>query len=142
MKFYFEKLFLWSHKGEKREITFLPNKVNVITGDSNTGKSAILQIIDYCFFASHSEISESIINENVSWYGIKFSINDKHFTICRASLDRVIVSDSYYFSSFGEVPDFPQANNKESTIKSLIETEFGIDRNVQVPFGSKFLTGL
>jgi hypothetical protein len=70
MKFYFEQVILWSHDGKKRELIFLPNKVNVITGDSKTGKSAILQIVDYCFFASHSKISESIINENVSWYGV------------------------------------------------------------------------
>jgi hypothetical protein len=139
MKFYFEQVILWSRDGKKRELTFLPNKVNVITGDSKTGKSAILQIIDYCFFASHSKISESIINENVSWYGINFRINDKHFTICRASLDRGKVRDSYYFSPFGEIPDFPKANNRESIIKELIETEFGIDRNVKVPFGAKYL---
>jgi hypothetical protein len=140
MNFNFEKLILWSTKGKRRELAFLPNMANVITGDSGTGKSAILQIIDYCFFASHSEISESIINENVSWYGINFSVNNKHFTICRASLSRGKVSGDYYFSSFGVVPDLPNANNKESTIKTLIETEFGIDRNVQVPFGSRFLS--
>lgn len=140
MNFYFEKIILWSRKGQLRELAFLPNKVNVITGGSKTGKSAVLQIIDYCLFASHSKISESIINENVSWYGINFRINDKHFTICRASLDRGNVSDKYYFSAFGEIPDLPKPNNKEITIKSLLETEFGIDRNVRVPFGSKYLS--
>jgi predicted ATP-binding protein involved in virulence len=48
MKFYFHKLVLWLSNNEKRELLFEPNKVNVITGGSNTGKSAILQIIDYC----------------------------------------------------------------------------------------------
>lgn len=140
MNFHFEKLILWSRKGQRRELAFLPNKVNVITGEFGTGKSAILLIIDYCLFASHSRISESIINENVSWYGINFRINDKHFTICRASLDRGKVSNDYYLSVFGEIPDFPNANNKEGIIKSLLEAEFGIDRNVRVPFGSKYLS--
>ena len=140
MNFHFEKLILWSRKGERRELTFLPDKVNVITGGSNTGKSTILQIIDYCFFASKSKISESIINENVSWYGINFRINDKHFTICRAALSKNRVSEDYYFSSFGEVPEIPNSRDKESTIKSLLEAEFGIDRNVRVPYGSKYLS--
>jgi energy-coupling factor transporter ATP-binding protein EcfA2 len=139
MIFNFEKLILWFKDGKKRDLTFQPNKVNVITGESGTGKSAILQIIDYCFFASHSKISESRINENVNWYGITFHINDKKYTICRSSLSEGKVTDNYYFSSSGNVPESPEVNSDEKTIKSLLETEFGIDRNVRIPFGGKLL---
>jgi len=139
MNFYFHKLVLWLSNNEKRELLFEPNKVNVITGGSNTGKSAILQIIDYCLFASTSKISESIINENVLWYGINIRINDKDYTICRKSLQKGIVSQDYYFSSSGEIPDMPTVNSDEKTIKSLLETEFGIDHNVVIPFGGKVL---
>ncbi|XCN71186.1 MAG: DUF3732 domain-containing protein [Candidatus Electrothrix aestuarii] len=139
MIFDFEKLILWFKDGKKRDLTFQPNKVNVITGESGTGKSAILQIIDYCFFASHSKISESRINENVNWYGITFHINDKKYTICRSSLSEGKVTDNYYFSSSGNVPESPEVNSDEKTIKSLLETEFGIDRNVRIPFGGKLL---
>jgi len=139
MNFYFHKLVLWLDNNEKRELLFKPNKVNVITGGSNTGKSAILQIIDYCLFASTSKISESIINENVLWYGINIRINDKNYTICRKCLQKGIVSQEYYFSSSGETPDMPTVNSDEKTIKSLLETEFGIDHNVTIPFGSKVL---
>jgi len=66
MKYNIEKLILWLKNGKKRELEFEPSKVNVITGDSNTGKTAVLEIIDYCFFSSKSTISESIINENIS----------------------------------------------------------------------------
>jgi len=139
MKFHFKKIILWLNNGKKREITFEPNKVNVITGDSNTGKSAILQIIDYCLFASRSKISESMINENVIWYGINILINDKNYTICRKSLNKGKVSTDYYFSSSGEIPDLPEINNDGNTIKLLLETEFGIDHNVTMPFGGKAL---
>ncbi|MGZ5472018.1 MAG: AAA family ATPase, partial [Nitrososphaeraceae archaeon] len=139
MNFYFHKLVLWLDNNEKRELLFKPNKVNVITGGSNTGKSAILQIIDYCLFASTSKISESIINENVLWYGINIHINDKNYTICRKCLQKGIVSQEYYFSSSGEIPDMPTVNSDEKTIKPLLETEFGIDHNVTIPFGSKVL---
>ncbi|MBL6987040.1 MAG: DUF3732 domain-containing protein [Methylobacter sp.] len=139
MNFYFHKLVLWLDNNEKRELLFKPNKVNVITGGSNTGKSAILQIINYCLFASSSKISESIINENVLWYGISIRINNKNYTICRKCLQKGIVSQDYYFSSSGENPNTPTVNSDEKTIKSLLETEFGIDHNVTIPFGSKVL---
>lgn len=139
MRFCFNKIILWLDGGVKRELEFAPNKVNVITGGSGTGKSAILQIIDYCFFASKSKIPESIINENVQWYGVNISINEKLFTICRRALNQGKVSDDYCFSSLGVVPDIPSVNNDEATIKSILETEFGIDRNIRIPFGGKTL---
>lgn len=103
MKFYIRKIILWLNNGKRRDITFEPNKVNVITGDSNTGKTEILDIIDYCLFASESKISEGIVNENIAWYGLLFNINDKKYTIARKSLTEGAVSDEYYFSSEGEM---------------------------------------
>jgi hypothetical protein len=50
-----------------------------------------------------------------------------------------MVSQDYYFSSSGEIPAIPEVNSDEKTIKSLIETEFGIDHNVKIPFGGRFL---
>jgi hypothetical protein len=139
MNFYFHKLILWLDNNEKRELLFKPDKVNVITGGSLTGKTAILQIIDYCLFASSSKIPESIINENVLWYGINIYINNKNYTICRKCLQKGIVYQDYYFSSSGEIPDMPTVNCDEKTIKSLIEAEFKIDHNVTIPFGGKVL---
>lgn len=139
MKFNINKIILWLKNGKKRELEFKTNKVNVITGDSNTGKTAILEIIDYCFFASKSKISESVINENVLWYGLLFSINDKEYTVARKCLDEGRVSNEYYFSSIWEVPDALVLNSSESTIKATLETEFNIDSKVAIPYGSNLI---
>jgi hypothetical protein len=139
VKFNIEKIVLWLQNGSRREIRFLPNKVNVITGDSNTGKTAILEIIDYCFFASSSKISESMINENISWYGLVFNINDKKYTIGRKGLTNTKVSDEYYFSSIGEIPESLISNNTGNAIKTLLESEFSIDNNVSIPYGSNII---
>ena len=138
MKLHINKICLWLKNGKIREVVFKPNKVNVITGDSHTGKSAILEIIDYCFFASKSKISESMINENVDWYGINFNINDKEFTIGRKSLVNAKVSNEYYFSSVGDLPIVLESNNTEDSIKALVGSEFSIDTNVTIPYGSIF----
>jgi hypothetical protein len=141
MNFSIIKIVLWLKNGRVREIEFKPNKVNIITGGSHTGKSAILEIIDYCFFSSKSRISESMINENVTWYGLNFLINDKTYTIARKSLVEGKVSDQYYFSSFGEIPKTVETNNSENAIKSIIETEFNIDRDAKFPsnYGSNYI---
>ncbi|MFX4278208.1 DUF3732 domain-containing protein [Aliarcobacter butzleri] len=140
MKFYFKKLKIWCKNGTSREIDFLPNKVNVITGGSSTGKSSILQIIDYCFFATSHKISEDIINENVEWYGINFFINGRVYTIARKSPDLKKVSDKYYFSSIGEIPEtlFITDYNADQ-IKKTMENEFSINSNVIIKGGSNEL---
>ena len=107
MKFYFNKIILWLDGNIKRELEFVPDKVNVISGGSSTGKSAILQIIDYCLFASKSKIPESVINENALWYGINITINEKIYTICRKALSQGASSNDYCFSSLGVIPDLP-----------------------------------
>ncbi|WLG14272.1 DUF3732 domain-containing protein [Psychrobacter cibarius] len=138
-KFNILKLLLWSRNGKQRVLNFQVDKINVITGNSNTGKTAILDIIDYCFFASSKGISDSIINENIAWYGLVFEINDKTYTLARKHYTKK-VSNEYYFSSIGEVPEkFPTANNTEEALKSIIETEFSIDSNITVAYGGKSL---
>lgn len=139
MKYSIQKIVLWMNdeSGYRRELKFEENKVNVITGESNTGKTAILHIIDYCFFASKHKIAESKINENVAWYGLNFKINDKHFTIARKAPDKTRVSRDYYFSSIGDIPDLPSLNMNEGSLKEILETEFNIDKDVMVPFGGR-----
>ena len=77
MTFYIKKIVLWLKNGDTRILKFKNDKVNVITGNSKTGKTAILEIIDYCLCGSDSNISYEHIGENVLWYGLNFCINEK-----------------------------------------------------------------
>ncbi len=138
MKFNFNMLVLWLKNGKVRTIFFEPNKINIITGDSNTGKTAILDIIDYCLFASKHKISDSMINENIEWYGIQFSINEKCYTVARKAPSGNTVSRDYYFSSTGEIPEnFPIINISDNDIKTALESDFGIDCDTKVSYGGK-----
>lgn len=76
MNFYIKTIKLWfKHNDAAVEYEFHKNKVNVITGDSSTGKSSLLSIIDYCLLSGESNIVEDVINENITWYGLSFSLN-------------------------------------------------------------------
>lgn len=71
MYFQLRKLILWPRKGgEPRVVTFEPGLVNVISGASKTGKSAVIPIIDYCLAADKCAIPVGVIRENCSWFGI------------------------------------------------------------------------
>jgi phage host-nuclease inhibitor protein Gam len=134
MKFYINSIHLWLDNNNHREIKFLKNKVNIITGEQSKGKSTIIEIIDYCFFASTCPIAEDFEYLNkVKWFGINFTINDKNITIIRHYKNL----KDYFFSSSGEIPSSPFVNIKEENIKNTIMAEFGINDNVVFPFGGK-----
>lgn len=135
MKFSINTITLWSTRSEMRQLHFKKNKVNVLTGGSHRGKSAILDIFDYCFLGSTHKIPNSVINENTSWYGLTFSINDKQYTIARKSPVGNLVSDDVYFSSLGVIPEVPSANIKIDELKLILQAEFHIDEAVKIAYG-------
>lgn len=139
MNFGFDSIVLWSNRGEMRTVRFERDRVNILTGESHTGKSALLDIIDYCFLASSQKIPYSVINENVSWYGLEFYINDKSYFIARRSPGTGSVSPDYYFSSVGKIPRLPESNISEADLKALLESEFGIDEKVTIAYGGSAL---
>lgn len=71
MYFQLRKLILWSRKDPlPRIVEFAPGVVNVISGASKTGKSAVIPIIDYCLCSDNCAIPVGVIRENCSWFGV------------------------------------------------------------------------
>jgi hypothetical protein len=71
MYFQLLKLILWPRKNTApRIVEFQPGAVNVISGASKTGKSAVVPIIDYCLGSDKCAIPVGVIRENCSWFGI------------------------------------------------------------------------
>ena len=68
-------LVLYSHDGRRRDLKLREGGVNVITGASKTGKSALIDIVDYCFGAGVSRIPEGVIRRSVSWYGVRLKLS-------------------------------------------------------------------
>ena len=69
-------LALYSHDGHRRILRLKPGALNVISGHSTTGKTALLDIVDYCFGRSGDSLPTGRIRENVSWYGVL--LGDRH----------------------------------------------------------------
>jgi len=48
MSFRIKTLSIYSHEGDVRTIKFNPSGLSIITGRAKTGKSSVIDIIDYC----------------------------------------------------------------------------------------------
>lgn len=57
--------------------------VNVITGKSSTGKSAMIEIFDYCFGNSDYTVPEGVITDNAYLYFIALSVRDYFLVLGR-----------------------------------------------------------
>src|SRR5258708_2080737 len=72
MKFQIREIILWSKRSvlAPRRLLFEPGSVNVISGSSRTGKSAIIPIIDYCLGSDKCAIPVMTIRDACEWFGV------------------------------------------------------------------------
>ena len=76
-------LYPKDHEKKPRVITFKQDKVNVITGHSQKGKSAIIHIIDYCLGSKECHIPLGIIRDKVDKFAIEINLDGKLMFIAR-----------------------------------------------------------
>ena len=62
MKSYIKAIIIFNKNGEKRVVP-LEQGVNIITGESKTGKSALVEIIDYCLCSTRCTIPKGKITD-------------------------------------------------------------------------------
>ena len=71
MSFVLRSVTIYSLTGEHRTIGFRSTGLNILTGQSMTGKSSIIDMIDYCFGRSECFVAEGVIRQHVSWFGVE-----------------------------------------------------------------------
>lgn len=123
-----------------RFIKFDENKVNVITGYSQRGKSAIISIIDYCFGSSECDIPIGTIREKVDKFAIYITLEDRGLFIARDSPGRDLkASDIMYsfeingkgdnpiFNTNDWIKDAKQYQTNRHAIKSFLSNLAGFE---------------
>lgn len=57
--------------------------LNVVTGKSSTGKSALIEIFDYCFGSGDNTIPKGVITDSAAIYYVALSVNEQEMVIAR-----------------------------------------------------------
>ena len=127
------EIILYSHKGDVRRIPF-KDGLNIVTGRSSTGKSALSEIVEYCMGRSDFNIPEGVIRDKVSWYAVIYQFAGEQVLIAKpapapnaASCSRAMIRRGAVI----EVPQFKELsqNADDETVAALLSELVGIPVN-------------
>ena len=129
-----KSILLYSHDGRLRELNFKLNGLNVITGHSSTGKSALSDIIEYCMGRSTFNVPEGIIRDKVSWYGVIYKFDTDELLVAKPGPTENNNSCSLVMHRRGndlQAPDYEdlEPNSDDVSIVRLLSTLVGIPEN-------------
>lgn len=130
-----KSLVFYNTAGEKRILSFEIGKVNIITGESKTGKTALIDIVNYCLGSDDCRISEGIIRDTVEWFGILLQLETEQVFVARQNPNRLNQSSTQYIyfsnSDVVQIPELSGLNNnsdvgtlKDFFTKKLFISEF------------------
>lgn len=78
-------IIIWPKDPSKnyRKIDLEIDRINVITGQSHTGKSALIPIIDYCLGSGRCAIPVGVIRDKTAWFGLLLQFEKTQMLIAR-----------------------------------------------------------
>lgn len=128
---------LYNGAGMMRTINF-HDGLNVVTGDSATGKSALLDIVEYCLGRNTLVMPVGPITETVAWYTLTVDLPTTRAFIARPAPQEGRASTSRAMLEFGAnlgPPPFEDlAPNADSgVVREQLGRMIGIDENAHDP---------
>jgi hypothetical protein len=138
MSFQLLDIVLYGINEQRRVLSLRLGQLNIITGASKTGKTALIEIVDYCMGSGECRIPEGVIRRAVEWVGLRLSVPEGQVFVARRlpSSGAQASSDVYY--SVGadvEVPEYAglrQTTNPRA-LEGLLTAHAGIRANVHEP---------
>jgi len=134
-----KNIILYKDADHVRVLPFELGKVNIITGESKSGKTALIDIVDYCLGSTNCKIAEGVIKDNVYWFGITVVFDSsEEFFIARLNPNvkgTSTVSEIYLEEGpFEKTPAFENIHNNSNTtgLKELLSRKLNIAENLQI----------
>ena len=129
-----KSLHIYSHDGQRRDINFQLEGLNVITGRSSTGKSALSEIVEYCMGRSSFNVPEGMIREKVAWFTVIYQFSQEQVLIAKPTPKSGHTSCSTAMLRRGgqlNPPNFSEllVNTDDNTVVGLLSRLLGIPEN-------------
>lgn len=131
-----DALILYNADGEIRQITFRPGQLNIISGESGTGKTSIIGILRFLLGGDSPQVPLGPIQETVAWYGLLAHVGHTRFFVGRPAPAHGATT-SQVMLSIGE-SDVPEAehlevNSNKDDLVDYLGGLVGIEENLHVP---------
>ncbi len=129
-----KSIHIYSHDGRRRDLPFKVDGLNVITGRSSTGKSALSEIVEYCMGRSSFNIPEGVIRDKVAWFAVIYQFEREQVLVAKptppdggASCSTAMLRRGIelQFPSFGELA----VNSDDDAVVALLSRLLGISEN-------------
>jgi len=139
MYFQIKEIILWPKNPvfKPRRLPFVPGKVNIISGASRTGKSAVIPIIDYCLGSKECLIPVKTIRNACAWFGVvvQTAAGEKLFARPepgeQRSTDEMFILEAVIID---KIPASVGKNTNRGHVRSLLD-ELGGLTNLDFGFG-------
>lgn len=124
-------LGVYSKDGRRRDVHFRRGVLNILTGKSKTGKSAVLDIAEYCLGRDTVTIPTGVISDSASWYYILVEFEQGRVLIGRpnpetASTNRAMLQAGG-FALEAPLFDELQVNADTTVIREVLSERLGIE---------------
>jgi len=128
-----KSIHIYSDDGRRRDLQF-HDGLNVITGQSSTGKSALSEIIEYCMGRSTFNVPEGVIRDKVAWYAVIYRFNGEEVLVAKPAPAPSALSASSVMIRRGadvQAPDHDELaiNDNDDGVVSLLSQLVGIPEN-------------
>lgn len=125
MFFQIRTILLWPRNPnfKPRRLRFDLGKVNVISGASRTGKSAVIPIIDYCLGASTCSIPVNTIRKHCEWFGVIVATAQGDKLLARREPGAQRNTDDMFLMEADTIDDVPHRivkNTNADAVKQLL----------------------
>lgn len=127
-------IHIYSYDGQRRDLQFKVDGLNVITGRASTGKSAISDIIEYCMGRSSFHVAEGVITDKVAWFAVIYQFENEQVLVAKPTPPGGGASCSTAMLRRGtqlQAPEFKDlaVNTDDDSIVELLSRLLGIPEN-------------
>ena len=122
-----------------RTLEFRLGRLNIVTGDSRTGKTSIWTIVDYCLGSSGYPVRAGVVRDYVAVFAVTLVDGDRQLFVARPAPERGTTPASRLCLLFQERGSGPPAREAlsftftQDAARNVLSEFCGIDRSVRIP---------